>query len=141
MRCNKFKIGDKCMQQLGNKVIRILEVQKWILIFIPVFFMLIFLVTLPHMHKGVIKDEQFTYTGTLLKGVPEGKGIMVFQNGDTYTGDFKAGKFNDQGTFTSKKDKWTYSGSFKAGSPNGNGEMTSSGKMQKVKMKNGVIIK
>lgn len=129
------------MKQLWNKVIRFVGVQKWILIFIPVFFILLFLVTLPHTNKGIIKDQQFTYTGFLLKGVPEGTGMMVFQNGDTYTGDFKSGKFNDQGTLTSKKDKWTYKGSFKNGSPDGNGEMTSSGKTQKVKMKNGVIIK
>lgn len=129
------------MQQLWNKVIRFVGVRKWVLIFIPVFFILIFLITLPHPHNGVIKDAQFTYTGMLLKGAPEGKGTMIFQNGDTYTGDFKSGKFNDQGTFTSKKEKWTYSGAFKDGSPNGNGELTSSGKTKKVKMQNGVIIK
>ncbi|PCS06934.1 membrane protein [Lactococcus plantarum] len=136
-----MKIGENGLQQSLNKVIRFVGAQKWILIFIPVFFILLFLLTLPRMHKGTIKDDQFTYTGTLLKGVPEGSGTMVFQNGDTYTGNFKSGKFNDQGTFTSKKDKWTYKGSFKNGSPDGKGEMISSGKTQKISMKNGVIIK
>lgn len=115
--------------------------ERWCLAFIPIFFIFLFLITQPRLHKGVIKNNEFTYTGTLINGQPEGTGKMIYKNGDTYNGNFNSGKFNSKGTFSSHNGNWTYSGYFKNGEANGDGVMTISGKSQAVKMRNGIIIK
>ena len=38
-----------------------------------------------------------------------GQGTLTYDNGDTYTGEFKNGSFNGQGTFKSHEG-WTYVG-------------------------------
>lgn len=117
--------------------------RKWVLVGIPVFFILVFLISLPHQHKGTIKNAQFTYVGQILKDQPSGQGELTYANGDSYKGGFKDGKFDSsKGTFVSKTGKWTYVGSFKNGAAEGKGQMKSSdGKTHDVNMKNGVVVK
>ena len=46
---------------------------------------------------------QDTYTGQFYKGLPEGKGIYSFGNGNVYTGGFSKGLFSGKGVMTYKK--------------------------------------
>ena len=43
----------------------------------------------------MIGDDK--YSGTMKDGLPEGKGLMKYANGDTYDGEFKEGKKNGFG--------------------------------------------
>jgi hypothetical protein len=52
-----------------------------------------------------------------------GKGTITYNNGNTYTGDWVAGKYNGQGTF-SRKDGMSYTGAWLNGKYNGQGTYT-----------------
>ena len=52
-----------------------------------------------------------------------GQGTLTYDNGDTYTGEFKNGSFNGQGTFKSHEG-WIYQGEFKSGQADGQGKLT-----------------
>ena len=60
-----------------------------------------------------------------------GKGVYVFDNGDTYSGDFSNGKFNGQGKYTYKSGA-SYEGSYKNHQSSGKGEYTYSQKSDKL---------
>ena len=53
---------------------------------------------------------------------------LTYDNGDTYTGGFKNGSFNGQGTFKSHEG-WTYEGEFKSGQADGQGKLTTENKV------------
>lgn len=67
--------------------------------------------------KGIVSDIQFsrgTYTGEVLRGEPEGKGILLMNNGDKYEGNFLNGIFEGRGTYT-WADGRSHSGEFYKG--------------------------
>lgn len=49
---------------------------------------------------GVAKGE-FTYKGEFVKGYPEGKGELTFEDGSKYTGEFLHGKMHGKGELVS----------------------------------------
>jgi len=56
-----------------------------------------------------------------------GQGTMIYANGDKYVGEWKKGKSNGQGTYTSAtgpNDGDKYEGEWKGGKPNGQGTYT-----------------
>ena len=66
------------------------------------------------LSSAVIGDNEThpIYEGEVENGVPNGVGILIYPEGNTYIGDFKDGVPNGQGTFTwSDGDK--YVGEFK----------------------------
>ena len=68
------------------------------------------------MLKNEIGDE---YNGEINNFLPNGKGIVTFQEGGKYEGDFKDGEFNGLG-----KTSMGYEGSFKNGLFDGQGRIT-----------------
>ena len=68
------------------------------------------------------RNNQFitTYEGNWIDGVPNGKGITTFANGDRYEGDYEAGIQNGKGIKTFSNGN-RYEGDFKNGTLNGNG--------------------
>ena len=56
--------------------------------------------------------KRVKYIGQILNGVPEGKGIMYWNNGDVYEGDWKNDKRKGEG-ITSKKNGDRYEGEWK----------------------------
>jgi len=67
--------------------------------------------------KNVVENIQFArgkYTGEIVNGEPEGKGILVMNNGDKYEGAFSAGTFEGKGTYY-WVDGTSYSGEFHEG--------------------------
>ncbi len=46
------------------------------------------------------KDNTAKYIGAFLDGQMEGKGTIVYSNGDSYTGEWKKGKYNGEGVLT-----------------------------------------
>jgi hypothetical protein len=65
-------------------------------------------------HDGTV------YQGTVVKGVPEGRGSMVTPDGDEYSGEFHKGEPNGTGYYQ-WSDGSSYAGSFADGSPEGKG--------------------
>ena len=63
-----------------------------------------------------------TYTGDWVNEQPEGKGQMIFTNGDKYIGEWRNGKRNGKGKLSSPN--FTYEGDFINGDPNGIGKIT-----------------
>lgn len=70
---------------------------------------------------------KITYHGYVQVNKMNGQGKITFDNGDTYTGQFKNGIFDGKGTFKSK-DGWTYVGEFKQGQAEGKGKLTTASK-------------
>ena len=66
-----------------------------------------------------------------------GQGSYTYASGDTYTGAFKDGEFNGQGTKTAKDGTVRYTGEWKDGLYNGQGTMTDGGKSFTGEWKNG----
>ena len=69
-------------------------------------------------------DGARTYTGTLVNGQPEGQGILVWDTGCIYRGEFKNGVYDGMGSFdwrvynedgTVQSEGWLYEGEFKNG--------------------------
>ena len=70
--------------------------------------------------KGKMLLNGALYEGTFVDSKREGKGKIIYENGDTYTGNFKSDKMHGQGTFTwSTGDK--YVGNFYNSLFSGNG--------------------
>ena len=63
------------------------------------------------------------YTGQFRDGLMEGQGSAAFANGKEYTGQWKNNLFDGQGTMT-YPDGGTYVGRFENGLPHGQGTMT-----------------
>jgi hypothetical protein len=119
-----------------------LKQRKYLLLLIPVFFLVLFLITSERTHTGTIKTDAYSYSGQILNDVPYGKGEMTYSNGDTYTGRFEKGKFAGSGVFTSKDKKWSFAGHFKEGLAEGKGIMTTpDGVKHEANYKNGVPTK
>lgn len=84
---------------------------------------------------------QIKYTGYVHNHKMNGKGKLVFSNGDTYVGDFKNGVFEGKGTFTSSMG-WSYSGDFKNGQVDGQGTLKAkNSKVYKGTFKQGIFQK
>jgi len=65
-------------------------------------------------------DTPGTYTGMLVSGKRKGYGTIVWEEGDTFAGDFDKGTFNGTGTSTDA-DGDVYTGEWKDGKRNGDG--------------------
>ena len=61
------------------------------------------------------------YHGQCMNGKPEGMGEVIFNNGDRFNGEFKAGRIDGKGTWTSGTSGNTYDGSWRNGKRNGEG--------------------
>lgn len=75
------------------------------------------------------KEVNYELSGTTIKmskplknGQFTGNGSVVFENGDSYEGDFVTGFFGGQGTFVSNEG-WSYSGTFVDGLAHGKGTL------------------
>lgn len=64
-----------------------------------------------------------TYEGNFVAGRRDGKGRQHFQNHDVYEGDWKDDRMDGQGTMVYAKTGNTYVGGFKAGRRHGRGRM------------------
>jgi hypothetical protein len=62
-----------------------------------------------------------TYSGQCLSGKPDGVGEIVFNNGDRFSGEFKNGRIDGTGTWTSGSSGNTYKGNWRNGKRNGAG--------------------
>ena len=65
-------------------------------------------------------SKRFKYIGKILNGVPDGKGIMYWENGDKYDGEWKNDKMEGKGIYYFN-DGDIYKGEFKNGLSEGNG--------------------
>ena len=61
------------------------------------------------------------YVGTLKNNLPEGEGVKTFSGGDKYTGQFKEGYEHGFGEKISEK--WVYEGNWAKGSQCGEGKL------------------
>ena len=76
-------------------------------------------------YTGYVESKSianYVYTGQVKSGVPDGKGKMLFENGDAYEGDIVFGREHGHGVFT-----WAngdaYEGGFANGLPEGTGKL------------------
>ncbi|MET2983702.1 MORN repeat-containing protein [Aureibaculum conchae] len=53
--------------------------------------------------EGEAKGEQDSYSGKFKKGLPHGSGTYIWENGNTYKGNFVKGKMDGKGVLTIKK--------------------------------------
>lgn len=67
--------------------------------------------------KGKVYFESGIYEGDIVKNILEGKGTIKYDNGNSYTGDWKDGNFNGKGTY-----KWKVGNSYTGDYVNGNRE-------------------
>ena len=71
-----------------------------------------------------IQFKEGKYIGQIVNGLPEGKGIYFYDNGDKYEGEFKKGIRNGRGIFYYKREPYTgdrYEGDWKNGTMEGKG--------------------
>jgi hypothetical protein len=84
--------------------------------------------------------EGYSYSGGMRSGLPEGKGVVVFPNGDSYSGRFVSGQFDGTGIFTSSN--WRFEGGFSKGSLHDTGVFTANdGSMYRGAWHIGVLIR
>lgn len=67
--------------------------------------------------------ETARYEGALVNGKPQGRGVFIKANGDSYQGDFDKGKFDGKGILISETGA-RYEGDFKNGTMHGRGVIT-----------------
>ncbi|XYJ10541.1 MORN repeat-containing protein [Telluria sp. B2] len=72
--------------------------------------------------EGELKTADYTYIGTLRRGVPHGKGFFTYKSGMQYEGDVVAGQREGKGIAV-ETDRSEYAGEWKDGRPHGWGEM------------------
>lgn len=72
--------------------------------------------------EGELKTAEYTYIGTLRRGVPHGKGFFTYKSGMQYEGDVVAGQREGKGIAV-ETDRSEYAGEWKDGRPHGWGEM------------------
>ena len=66
--------------------------------------------------KARDKDyAEFTFTGNLRNGLFTGYGVMSFATGERYSGNFAAGRFDGEGTFSCASNDWSFYGIFQEG--------------------------
>jgi hypothetical protein len=63
------------------------------------------------------------WTGSCKDGLADGRGTVIWINGNKYEGDLKDGKYQGKGVFTFVAG-YRYDGEFKDGKPNGQGMFT-----------------
>ena len=73
---------------------------------------------------GTIRLGDAVYTGDLVAGIPQGKGKLVWPNGNTYEGDWQNGAAHGRGVMTWKELKNTYAGEWKKWKRHGYGTYT-----------------
>lgn len=61
------------------------------------------------------------YGGDLMNGVPQGKGTLLYDDGDTYEGEFLGGKFHGKGVSTRNDGNIRYDGEWRNGKFHGEG--------------------
>ena len=77
--------------------------------------------------KGImIYSNGNIYKGEFKKGRPDGKGIMTYSNGNKYEGEWKKGFRKGKGIYYYLNDN-IYDGNWKNGKPNGNGVLNKNG--------------
>ena len=103
-------------------------VEKIVVVFLAVFALSLFMVTIKTRQTVKIDGGKLTYTGQVMNHRLNGQGTLTYENGDTYSGDFKNGTFEGQGTYTSHEG-WTYKGEFKSGQADGQGTLTTEKKV------------
>ena len=62
---------------------------------------------------GVYQEDRYRYTGFFDQGFPNGHGVLYYNSGDIYIGEFKDGKRNLEGTYYSASDGSRFIGFFK----------------------------
>ena len=72
--------------------------------------------------EGELKTAEYTYIGTLRRGVPHGKGFFTYKSGMQYEGDVVAAQREGKGIAV-ETDRSEYVGEWKDGRPHGWGEM------------------
>lgn len=71
--------------------------------------------------SGHLITKDSYYKGTMKNMKYEGKGILIYSNGNTYNGSFKNGVFHGKGDFDSINDRKRYSGNWDSGQCSGRG--------------------
>ncbi|HEL0640762.1 TPA: hypothetical protein TUV15_001307 [Streptococcus equi subsp. zooepidemicus] len=101
----------------------------------------VFTLTISSKASLTYDNGQIKYTGYVLNHRMNGKGKLVYPNGDTYVGDFNKGVFDGEGTFTASTG-WSYSGQFKKGQADGKGTLKAKdSKVYKGTFKQGIFQK
>jgi hypothetical protein len=78
---------------------------------------------IPNGRGVIVFENDDRYEGEVRNGVPQGQGMFVFANNDRYEGQMRQGQPNGTGTFTfANGDR--YSGGMKDGYPHGRGTFT-----------------
>ena len=80
-------------------------------------------------YTGYVENKSIAnsvYTGYVKSGIPDGKGKMLFDNGDVYEGDFVFGKEHGHGVFTWASGDF-YEGDFVNSTFEGQGKLTWTG--------------
>lgn len=104
------------------------RIEKACLVLISLCALSVFLGRIPSKQTLSLDGGKITYHGTVVAHKMSGKGILTFENGDEYDGQFKNGIFNGEGTFRSASG-WTYEGEFKNGTADGQGKLTTEAKV------------
>lgn len=79
------------------------------------------LVMIPHGQGTKTKPDGSYYSGEFINGAAEGLGTAIFENGDSYQGDFQADTYYGFGQFYHAKLKMKYIGYFREGLKHGKG--------------------
>lgn len=74
--------------------------------------------------EGVARDKQGTYEGALVNGVRQGFGVMTYDNGRRYEGEWKNDLFDGYGELQRKDGTSIYVGEWKEGFYHGKGRAT-----------------
>ncbi|MGT2847327.1 MORN repeat-containing protein [Streptococcus massiliensis] len=83
----------------------------------------VFTASIPSHGTLKLDKGRIIYKGTLVRSKMNGKGVLTFENGDKYDGNFRNGTFDGQGTFTAASG-WKYEGNFSNGQADGKGKLT-----------------
>lgn len=101
----------------------------------------VFGVRLTHQTSLTYEQGKMRYTGYVVNHKMNGKGKLIYPNGDTYVGTFKNGVFEGEGTFTAKTG-WSYKGQFHKGQADGKGVLKAkNAKVYKGTFKQGIFQK
>lgn len=68
---------------------------------------------------STITTSNFSYQGEYRNGMREGRGVLTFNNGDVYVGEFLMNKRQGQGRYTYKSNGTVEEGSYVDGKPHG----------------------